>query len=272
MPIHPTASIHPSAQIADDAEIGANVIVKEECVIGPGCEIMAGAVIGPRTRMGAGNRVHYYAVIGHEPQFIGFDPSTPSGTRIGDRNEFREHSFIHRGLKPGQDTVIGNECYIMGHGHIAHDCIIGNNVVIASFCAVAGHVEVGDRAFLSGNVAIHQFARIGRMAMVGGMTGVSQDIPPFCIAKESLARIYGLNVVGLRRGGVDQAARKGLQRAFRACLRTSHSPAKGAAAFRAEWGGEPLPGVVEEFLTFCETKSKRGITSAVRETAGASDE
>ena len=62
--------------------------------------------------------------------------------------------------------------------HIAHDCIVGNNVVIANSAAIAGHAKISDDVIIGGNCGIQQFTRIGKMAMIGGMTGVSRDVIP----------------------------------------------------------------------------------------------
>ena len=207
MAIHSSAIIDPSAVVHETAEIGPNVIIGPHAEIGEGCELMAGVVIGPRTRMGKRNRIHYHAVIGHEPQFVGFDRTLRTGVVMGDDNEIREFAQIHRAIHEGNDTLIGNSNFVMATGHIAHDCVVGNNVVLANNSALAGHVIVEDRVFISGLVAVHQFCRIGKGAMAGGHSGISRDVPPFMTVKGGIGFLAGVNLIGLRRAGVNGPAR-----------------------------------------------------------------
>jgi UDP-N-acetylglucosamine acyltransferase len=263
MPVDPSARIHPSAEIAASAMIGANVEIGPDCVVGDDCEVMAGAVLGPRVKMGARNRVHYHAIIGEEPQFLGFDPATPSGVDIGDGNEFREMCTVHRGLKPDGKTVIGSNNFIMAQSHIAHDCVLGDNVVLANCGLLAGHVEVGNGAFISGQVAVHQFCRIGRLAMVGGQTGINQDVPPFVMCRGNVGRLFGLNVVGLRRAGVSAATRIELKQAFKALFMSDRRPADGARDMLDRYSKDDrdMPAEVTYLLNFCMEKSRRGLTT-----------
>jgi len=263
MPIHQTARIDPSAEVASSAQIGPNVEIGPGCVVGEDCELMSGVILGPRVKMGARNRVHSYAVLGEEPQFLGFDPATPSGLIIGDDNEFREMSSVHRGLKPDSMTTIGSGNFVMVHAHVAHDCHIGNNVVLANSALLAGHVEVGDRAFISGHAAIHQFCRIGKLAMIGGLAAVNQDIAPFVTCRENPARLVSLNVIGMRRAGISSDVRLELKRAYRSLFMSGLLPHNAAQGVFDRFESEevPVPTEVNEFLEFCKVKSKRGITT-----------
>lgn len=261
MSIHPTAIIHPTARIDDSADIGPYVQVGAECEVGPGSELMLGAVLHARVRMGARNRVHPHAVLGGEPQFLGFDRTIRSGVVIGDDNEFREGSTVHRGLYPDSDTVIGHRNFVMVSAHVAHDCVLGNNITLVNYCGLSGHVHVEDRAFISGHVGVHQFARIGTLAMVGAMSGVSQDVPPYCTTRDAIAFIVGLNVVGMRRAGVAPEARLAIRRAFKTMFRSGHALPRAIAEVREEWQGREMPKELAHFVDFCAAKSKRGIMS-----------
>lgn len=270
MAIHPTAVIHPSAVVADDVEIGPGVFIGANVEIGPECELMSGAVVCANTRMGRGNRVHYHAVLGNDPQFLGFDPATKSGLVIGDNNTFRELCTVHRGLKDGLNTVIGNNNFLMATAHIGHDCVLGNHIVVANATQVSGHVEIGDRAFLSGLCAVHQFCRIGRGVMLGGMSGIGKDVPPFLTTRGDFGFLVGVNVVGLRRAGVSAAARTALRQAFRELFLGGLALPKALARLREQWSGsaEPMPAELAELLAFCEVRSKRGILSAISRSSG----
>jgi UDP-N-acetylglucosamine acyltransferase len=177
--------------------------------------IHAHALITQHCELGEGVVVHPFAVIGGDPQDLGFDAATPSGVRIGARTVIREHVTISRATRAAAATEVGAECFLMAGCHVAHDCRIGGRVVIANAVLLAGHVQIGDRAFLGGGAVIHQFCRIGEGAMIGGGARISRDIAPFCLATERNA-VIGLNVVGLRRRGLPRDVLQEIKRAFRA--------------------------------------------------------
>jgi UDP-N-acetylglucosamine acyltransferase len=242
-------SIHPSA------------IVEPDVVIGPGTEVRAYAVIKRFTTLGAGNQVYEHAVLGGEPQDLGFKGG-PSALRIGDRNRIREGVTIHRGGE-GRETVVGSDCFLMAYVHVAHDDRIGDGVVMANNVALAGHVTVGDRAFLSGGVVVHQFCRIGRLAMIGGNSKIVQDCLPFVITDGAPGRARGLNVVGLRRAGVGAAQLRALKEGYRLLVRSALPLA--VALERMAGVADPM---VDEMAAFAAS-AKRGFhharTSAAEE-------
>jgi UDP-N-acetylglucosamine acyltransferase len=172
------------------------------------------AVIRRHCELGENVTVHPFAVIGGDPQDLGFQTTTQSGVRIGSRTVIREHVTISRATKAGGYTEIGADCFLMAACHVAHDCRVGDRVVIANAVLLAGHVHVGERAFLGGGAVIHQFCRIGDGVMVGGGARISRDIAPFTLATERNALI-GLNVVGLRRRSLNREALDELKRAYR---------------------------------------------------------
>ena len=142
--------------------------------------------------------------------------SEDTRVEIGPDNIFREFVTVNRGTTQGGGvTRIGTGNLFMAYSHVAHDCQIGNHAVLANSVALAGHVEIGDRAVLSGLVGVHQYARIGRCAMIGGGGMVAQDVPPFMIAQGDRARLFGLNIVGLRRAGFEAETVAALKRAYR---------------------------------------------------------
>ena len=205
-------AIDPSAQVAATARIHADAEIGPQCVVGEFC------VIEAEVRLGRGNRLEPYVylkrftTLGDENEIsagavLGTDPFDKAFTgarsflEIGHRNRIREHWTISRGTKPGSVTRVGDDNYMMGSGHIAHDCQVGNGVTLASNTLVAGYVHVGDQAFLSGGVVVHQYSRIGRNVMVGGNSRVNLDLPPFFLYTGFDARPTGLNLVGLRRAG-----------------------------------------------------------------------
>jgi len=213
--IHPTAVVAPGAILGAGVEIGPHAVVEADVEIGEGSRIAAHAVIKRYTRMGARNRVHEQAVIGGDPQDFKFKADTVSGIEIGDDNVFREAVTVHRGSRAGAQTRVGSGCFFMALAHVAHDCIVGDQVVMANAATLGGEVVVQDRAFLSGLVGVHQFCRVGRVAMIGGLAKVVQDVLPFCITDGNPARARGLNLVGLRRAGFKAAEIAALKDAYR---------------------------------------------------------
>ena len=252
--IHPTAIVDPKAEIDSGAEIGPYVIIEA------GAKIASGTTLGPYvhiqglTEIGPDNRIGTGCTIGHPPQHLGYD-GDPTGVVIGRGNLIREYANINRALKEGDRTVIGNDCFLMGFSHIAHDCEIGDGVIIANGALVAGHVTVGSRAFISGNVVIHQFCRVGRLAMVGGGSRIPQDVPPFMIVEGNPACVRAVNAIGLQRAGFGPDRRRELKQIFRVLFRSD----KKARAAIADVDMEPLSAEGRELVEFCSV-SKRGIT------------
>jgi UDP-N-acetylglucosamine acyltransferase len=160
---------------------------------------------------------------------------------------------ISRGVKTEHGTLIGSHNYLMAFAHVGHDCIVGDHNIFANGATLAGHVELAHHAFLSGHVAVHQFARIGAYVMVAGVTGVSQDVPPFTLVDGHRAEIVGLNAVGLKRNGYDQAARNAIKRAYRLFYKSGLGKAEALAQLRA------MPeAAVAEIVRFIEG-SQRGL-------------
>jgi UDP-N-acetylglucosamine acyltransferase len=252
MPIHPTAIVDARARIDSTAEIGPFVVVEGPVEVGAGTRVLAGAYLAGAAVIGRDNVIHMGAVIGHEPQLIGFaGEETP--LRIGDRNVLREQCEVHRASKAGGTTVIGDDNYLMSHSHVGHDCRIGNRVIVAPGVLLGGHVEVGDQVFLSGNCVVHQYVRIGRLALLRGLSRTSRDVPPFCLM-DGTHTVRGLNRVGLRRAGMTAEQIRALQRAF---VRLFRRRANLAAAL-AEIEREPPSAEVAELVEFIRA-SRRGV-------------
>ena len=255
--VHPTALVAPGARVAGDVVVGPYAVIEDDTAIGAGSEVRAHAVIKRHTTLGERNTVHEGAVLGGEPQDVGFGGGA-TALRIGDGNRIREGVTIHRSSKPDGTTVIGSECFLMAYAHVAHDDQLGDRVILANNVALAGHVSIGDSAFLSGGVVVHQFCRIGRLAMIGGNSKIVQDCLPFVITDGVPGRARGLNVVGLRRAGVGAAQVRALREGYRLLLRSA-LPVDGALERMAAIG-EPL---VDEMVSFVRG-SRRGFAHAAR--------
>ncbi len=241
-----SVSIHPTAIVEPGAELG------DGCVIHAGAIVRAGAVLGERVA------VHPYAVVGGDPQVLRFDPAVQTGTRVGAGTIIREYVTINRSTEKGLFTEVGANCLLMASSHVAHDAALGDNVVVANAVLVAGHVHVGSHAILGGGSAYHQFSRIGEGAIVGGLSRITLDIPPFLMVAER-NEVAGFNLIGLRRRGVSREAIQELKEAYRHVyftvgnIRSIASKALALGTFRS-------PEAVR-FLTFI-TEGKRGIARA----------
>ena len=254
MSVHPTAVVDPRAQVGGGVEIGPGAVIEAGVEIGPDCRIGPYAVLLSGTRLGARCRVHAHAVLGDEPQDLKFRGGA-SRVEIGEDVVIREGVTIHRGTIAGSVTRVGHGCYLMANSHLAHNVQLGERVILANGALLAGLVEVGAGAFISGNVGVHQFVRIGRLAMVGGCTAVSKDVPPFCtLPSGGCNTIAGLNLVGLRRAGVSAEDRLALRRAFRLLFRSGLNVHQAVDRLRAEFPSGPA----SEWAPFIAA-SKRGI-------------
>ena len=199
--------IHPQAVVDAKAELAAGVVVGPGAVIGPDVVIGANTWIGPnsvldgRLRLGRDNRVFPGACLGLEPQDLKYR-GAPTEVVIGDGNTIRECVTINRATDEGERTVVGDHNLLMAYCHLGHNCELGDRIVMSNAIQVAGHVIIEDRAVIGGCLGIHQFVQIGTMAMVGGMTRVERDVPPYCLVEGHPGRVRGLNRVGLRRSGL----------------------------------------------------------------------
>jgi UDP-N-acetylglucosamine acyltransferase len=255
--IHPTAIIDSKAEISEGVEIGPysviekNVLIGEETKIGPHVVIREGTYIGKQCQ------ISQFASIGEAPQSVGYK-GEKTFLQIGDHNIIREFVTLHRGtIKGGGKTVIGNENFLMAYSHVAHDCQIGNQVVMANGATLAGHILIEDFAIIGGLSAIHQFCRVGTYAIVGGLTGVLLDIPPYTKAQGDIAKLFGLNTIGLKRANFSEETLKALKKAYRIIFRSSLTLEK--AMKRVVEDEISQTPEVQHFLQFIQC-SKRGIT------------
>lgn len=220
--IHPAAIVDRRAEIAADVTIGPFCVIEEDVVIDSGCELASRVTVKRSTHMGKDNKVHEGVVLGGRPQHLRAG-QTVGGLRIGSGNMLRENATIHCGLAEQDMTTVGDNNLIMVNAHVAHDCRIGNHVILANNVMIAGHVTVEDRVYISGAAGVHQFCRVGQMAMVGGQSHISQDVPPFVIVDGISHHVVGLNRVGLRRNGFSEKEMLDLKAAYRIIFRSGLS-------------------------------------------------
>lgn len=222
--------------------------------VGEGCRVGAHVHLTGHTQIGARNFFDTGCVIGGLPQDLRFKGG-PTRLRIGDDNVFREHVTVHCANKTEEDTTIGSGNLLMAHCHVGHNSHLGNQVIIANGALLGGHVEVQDRAFISGNCLVHQFARVGKLSLMQGGSAISKDLPPYCIARGDNG-ICGLNVIGLRRAGIDAPSRLELRRIYLMLFRSGRGAQdalqEATALAQTDWGR-----LLVEFVR----ASKRGVIS-----------
>jgi UDP-N-acetylglucosamine acyltransferase len=254
------SQIHPTAIVDTKAKLGKNVTIGPYAVIGPNVRldddvvIKSHVVLDGNTTIGEGSTIWSHAVIGTKTQDLKFRGET-TYVQIGKKSDIREFVTINSSCGEGSIVKVGDNCLIMAYCHVAHNCELGNRVIMSNGTNLAGHVTVDDCAVIGGLSAVHQFSRIGRYAMVGGMSRVTHDVPPFTIGAGSPYRLGGLNVVGLRRHGIPLQTRRLLFQAFRAIYRSGMRLQEALDYIENEI--ELIPEVAH-WLSFCRT-SKRGL-------------
>ncbi len=218
--IHPTAIVDPKAEIAEGVEVGPYSVIEKDVVIGEATKIGPHVVIREGTRIGKQCHIFQFSSIGEAPQSFAYK-GEKTYLLIGDQNIIRESVTLHRGTVPGGGkTIIGNNNYFMAYSHVAHDCQIGNQVFLYNSASLAGHIIIEDHAIIGALSGVHQFCRIGTHAMISGITGVVQDVPPYMLAAGNRAKLYGLNTVGLKRHHFSEETIKALKKAYRTIFRS----------------------------------------------------
>lgn len=253
--IHPKAVVHENARVGQDVTIGPFTVIGKDVTIGDRSIIGPHVVIEGKTSIGSDTRISQFASIGGPPQDFSYR-GEETRIDIGSRVIIREYVTVHRGTVRGRGvTAIGDDCYLMAYGHVAHDCILGPGVIMANSAHLGGHIEVGEKAILGGIVAVHQFVRVGEFALVGGVSGVAKDVPPYTLASGARIYVYGLNEVGLRRNGFSRDTILKLKRAFKLAFRSGIRVEEAARRIKDEMGDTPEAVKFADFLI----TSRRGM-------------
>ena len=220
--------IHKTAIVDSKAKISSSVNIGPYCVIGPNVEINENVKIhshvniSGNTKIGKGNKIYPFASIGNDPQDLKYN-GEETKLIIGNNNKIREYVTINPGTEGGGGlTKIGNDCLFMISSHVAHDWEVGNNVIIANNVPLGGHAIIEDNVVIGGNSAVQQFTRIGKMAMVGGMTGVLHDVIPYGLSIGNRNYLQGLNLIGLRRANFNNKDILGLTEAYKEIFATKN--------------------------------------------------
>jgi UDP-N-acetylglucosamine acyltransferase len=256
--IHPTAVVDPRAEIAAGVRVGAFSVIGPEVTVEAESEIGHHVVLEGRVAIGRRVRIGHGTALGGAPQDLKFKAGTPSGVRVGAGATIREYVTIHRATRADAWTEVGEDCLLMSMCHVAHDCRLGRGVILINYAGLTGHIQVGDRATVGGLTGVAPFMRIGTFAYVGGCSKVTADVPPYVIVNGNPATARGVNVIGLRRGGMAPADRRLVQDAYRVLYRSGLTPARALETIRASLPAAPAIVELVEFLA----SARRGIAAA----------
>jgi UDP-N-acetylglucosamine acyltransferase len=259
--VHSTALIHPGARLADDAVIGPYAIIGEHVVVGARTRIDGHVMVEGRTTIGDDCHIYPFCSIGQPPQDLKY-AGEPTRLVVGNHNVCREYVTLNLGTASGGGvTTIGDHNFFMAYVHVAHDCHIGHHTVLANAATLAGHIAVGDWATVGGLVGVHQFVRIGAHAMIGGCSGLGQDVPPYLIAAGRPATLFGLNAIGLKRRGFTDEQIQALKQAYQMLFRSKLKRKEAIKEATAKWGAIPAVMTLIQFIE----QSERGVCSPNRQ-------
>lgn len=264
--IHALACVDAAASIADDVEIGPFCVVGPHASIGPGCRLLSHVTVAGRTTIGAATTVYPYASLGTAPQSTAYR-GEPTELVIGGGCDIREGVTMSIGTAAGGGvTTVGDGGFFMAQAHVAHDCRVGDRVIFANSATLGGHCEVGDHVFIGGLSGVHQHTRIGAHAMIGALSAVRGDIVPFGLASGNHARLFGINIVGMRRRNFSPQVVQAVRKAYRRLFRSPEPLDELVQRLEADAGDEPA---VMEIVEFVRARGKRVLCRPQSRRAGS---
>jgi len=252
--IHPTAIVSPKAELGKDIRIGPYAVIGEHVTIGDNSIIHPHAVIDGHTTIGEGCEIFPGAAVGLRCQDLKY-AGEKTYVRIGDRTVIRECVTVNSSTGEGSSTVVGEDSFLMAYSHVGHNCWLGKGVIMANLASLAGHILIEDKAVIGGLVGIHQFVHIGTLAMIGGLSKVNQDVPPYALSDGVPCSVRDINAVGLRRNGFPPETRAIIRRAFKILFKSGLATSHAVEIVESEL--PPIPEIVH-LLDFI-AKSERGI-------------
>lgn len=263
--IHELAVVEPGARLGVGVRIGPFCHVGAEVELGAGVELVSHVSLTGATAIGEGTKISPFAALGGPPQDLKHKGGRTTLT-IGRNCVVREYATAHAGSDGGHGaTIVGDDCLLMAYSHVGHDCTVRDNVILTNCATLGGHCEVGEGAILSGHTAIHQFVRIGHHAFIAGNTAVGADVIPFGFVLGTPGTLRGLNIVGLRRAGVEHSNVRELRRAYRMLFDPARPVAENLAAVREAFSGNDR---VEDIAAFLSSPGRRGFVGPPLDTRG----
>ena len=256
--IHSTAIVEDGAILGEDVIIGPYAHIGPNVKLGNGTSIGQGAIVGGHTTIGEKCQIFPYALIGMKTQDLKYQAGSISYVEIGERTVIREFATVHLGTADGEKTIIGSDCLFMAYCHAAHGCVLGNHVICSNSVQLAGDVHLHDYAIVGGCSASHQFCTVGKHAMVGGMSKIRQDFPPYMLGDmvDGTMKVIGPNIVGLNRRGFKREVLQALKEAHRFLYRDGLN--RSQALDRVEHEIEPFEEI-KELVSFFRN-STRGVS------------
>ena len=256
---HPTAIISKKAKLGEGVSVGPFAVITDNVEIGSGSKIGAHCVIDGDTKIGSNCDIFTGAVVGSRPQDLKFKGEKVF-LEVGNDNIIREYCTLNPGTGDGGRTSVGNGNLLMAYSHIAHDCRVGDECIIANGGTLAGHVTIEDKAVIGGLVAIHQFVHVGTLSIIGGCSKVVQDIPPYSTCDGHPARVYGLNLIGLRRQKFSRESIENLNRAYKVLFNSGFTLKHALDKLEAEIKASAEVNYLVNFVK----RSERGISRSCR--------
>ena len=248
MTIHSSAVIEDGAVIGDNCTIGPFCHIGPQVVLGAGSELKSHVAVSGKTTIGKSARIFPFASIGHEPQDLKFQGEETT-LEIGDNCLIREGVTMNPGTAgDARKTAIGNNCYFLANSHVAHDCQIGNGVIFSNGVLLAGHCKVGDNVIVGGGAAVHQFCRIGDNSFIGGLAGIENDVIPFGLALGNRAYLGGLNIIGMKRAGIERDSIHQARKAFRVLFDASGTVSENLVLVTEEYGNDLIVKKIIDFV------------------------
>lgn len=246
--IHSSAVIEDGAVIGDGVTIGAFCHIGSDVKIGDGSFLHSHVAMAGNTDIGAGARIFPFASIGHEPQDLKYAGEVSSLT-IGDKCVIREGVTMNPGTAgDANETVVGNNCVFLANSHVAHDCLIGDGVIFSNGALLAGHCKIGSNVIIGGGAGVHQFCRIGNNAFLGGMAAIENDVIPYGIALGNRAYLGGLNLIGMKRSGVNRQSIHNARSAFKTLFSSNLPITEAIDQLEPEIGNDPIVKQISEFI------------------------
>ena len=252
--LHPTAIVHPGADIGKSVEVGPYCIIGDHVSIGARTILQAHVVVNGWTEIGEDCLLYPFSTVGAASQDRKY-AGERAFTRIGNRTILREYVSIQRATGQDEVTAVGDDCLFLAYVHIAHNCILRNGITMSNLAQLAGHVHIDDYVTIGGQTGVHQFTRVGRHAMLGGMSKVTKDVPPFFLVEGNPCEPYGLNSVGLRRAAFSVEERNEIKRFYKLLYNPKLNVSQAIEAMKAQVTTEPG----REIIAFLEAPSQRGV-------------
>jgi UDP-N-acetylglucosamine acyltransferase len=252
--IHRTAIVSEKAELGENVQIGPYAIVGDNVTVGDNTIIHPHAVVGGCTTIGESCEIFPGAAVGLRCQDLKY-AGERTYVEIGARTVIRECVTVNASTGEGSKTVVGGDCFLMAYSHVGHNCCLGNEVIMANAASLAGHILIEDHAVIGGLVGIHQFVHVGTLAMIGGLSKVNQDVPPYSLSDGVPCSVVDINAVGLRRHGFSAETRRIIRRAFKILFKSGLATCHAVEIVKSDLPQLPQ---IEHLLEFI-ARSKRGI-------------